>query len=311
MTPQEMSKKIKQLAKDVGYVDCGITSAKPFAEFAEAIDRRKQEFPEAAALYDDLHPRAFPAEQKFPAKSIVVCVHWYGKYKIPDGISQGIGRHYLFDRRNPECPDNDIPKRMKAGLRELGLRVKKGGVPERWAAVRAGVARFGRNNFVYTEKYGSWIVIETFRIDKELPIDEPTYDTPCPDSCGKCIASCPTGAITSPFCMRADHCIAYLTYSAPEPIDENLWSLMGPWIYGCDKCQMVCPLNEGKWSEDVRADWLEKIAPYLTDEALANMDEETYRTVINPAFWYIPPDNVMRWRKNAARAQKNAAAENK
>ncbi|MFW5996843.1 MAG: epoxyqueuosine reductase, partial [Lentisphaeria bacterium] len=257
MNPSALVKQIKQKALEAGYVDCGIASTEPFTRFAEIIERRKEDYLEAASLYDQLLQRAFPNEQKFPAKSLVVCVHWYGKYKIPPSISGGIGRHYLFDRRYPGCPDNKIPKRMKSSLKELGFRVKQGGVPERWAAARAGVARFGYNNFMYTEKYGSWITIETFRVDHELPVDEPAYDSICPKNCRICIDACPSGALGKPFNMRYDHCVAYLTHSAPEPVEERLWNCMGKWIYGCDDCQLGCPLNKDKWQEKENADWLE------------------------------------------------------
>ena len=305
MTSDKLAAKIKKLALEAGYVDCGIASAEPFTKFAEAVESRKEQFPEAASLYEPMLGRAFPAGKHPWARSIVVCVRWYGKYKIPEEISAGIGRNYLFDRRYSGCPENDMPERMKGGLEELGLRVRTGGVPDRWAAVRAGVARFGRNNFVYTKKHGSWINIKTWLVDRELPRDEPRYEPICPESCRLCIDECPSAALEEPFCMRMDRCVAYLTYHAPEPIEEGLWRRMGHWIYGCDQCQLVCPLNRGRWREKEKAEWLEKLAPYLSDEALAEMDEETYRCVVQPAFWYIPPDGVQRWRRNARRALEN------
>ncbi len=148
MNPSRTADEIKQLAKAAGYVDCGITSCEPFDGYTGVIERYARDFPEAASLYEEMLWRASPRERRPWIGSIVVCVHWYGKYRIPEGISPGIGRHYLFDRRNPRCPDYPIPHRMKEGLRRLGLRVRRGGTPERLAAARSGVARFGRNCFV-------------------------------------------------------------------------------------------------------------------------------------------------------------------
>ncbi len=302
MNPEHKVSEIKQIAKECGYIDCGIASTEPFIKFARAIDKRIEQFPEAAGHYKKLRQRAFPRKHNPWAESLVVGVRWYGKYKIPENISSGIGRNYLFDRRYKHCPENNMPRLMKAELKKLGLRVKNGGIPERWAAARSGVARFGRNNFVYREKEGSWINIESWIVDEKLPADEPSYEPPCPDSCQLCVKECPTNALKEPFCMRMDHCAAYLSYSAPEPIEEPLWSQMGKWIYGCDECQLVCPLNKGKWRQCEPAPWIEEAAHYLTTEALANMDDNTFRNIVQPLFWYISPENAQRWLKNARRA---------
>jgi epoxyqueuosine reductase len=144
--------------------------------------------------------------------------------------------------------------------------------------------------------------IESWRVDAELPADRPTVDPPCPEGCRACLDACPTGAIVEPFVLRMDRCVAYLTYDAPEPIPAPLRDRMGGWIYGCDICQEVCPLNRGKWQEREAAPWLEEVAHLLTPEALAGMDEETYRNVVHPLFWYIAPDNLARWHRNARRA---------
>ena len=163
------------------------------------------------------------------------------------------------------------------------------------------MTRFGRNNFAYSE-HGSWINVQSWLVDVALPPDAPTLEPACPDACRACIEACPTEALLEPFVMRWDRCIAYLTYEAPEPIAPELWQRMGPWIYGCDVCQEVCPLNEETWEPVEKAPWLEKVAWSLRPDALADMDEETHRAIVHPRFSYIPPENLARWRANARRA---------
>lgn len=298
---------IKALAAEVGYAACGITSAGPFDDYAAAVEDRIRHFPEAGSLYGEMRHRANPGRKTPWVRSIIVCVRRYGKYDLPPEPLGFIGRSYLADRRFPECPDHGMPKRMKEGLIGLGLRVKTGGVPCRAAAARAGLVRFGRNSFAYSDQYGSWINIEAWQVDMELPPDQPAVGSPCPEGCDACMKACPTRALTRPFEVRMDHCIAYLTYGAPEPIAPELQDKMGCWIYGCDACQEACPLNKDKWEHEEKAPWMDEIRQCLTAEALAVMDPDTYLKVIRPRFWYIAEDNLARWHANAARSLRHGS----
>ena len=104
--------------------------------------------------------------------------------------------------------------------------------------------------------------------------------------------------------MRMDKCAAYLSYDATEPRSDEQMKRMSPWIYGCDRCQEVCPLNCGIWEEREPVPWIDNIAEKLTPEALATMDIESYRENIHPIFNYIPdtPEGVARWHRNAQNA---------
>ncbi len=303
-----LADEIRGLALEAGFDACGITSADPFTEYAEALRKRIERFPEAAGIYEPMRRRADPRERNPWARSIAVCVRGYGKYSAPPGLVGRIGRNYLFDRRSRKNPDADIPRRFGQGLKSLGIRARKGGCPDRWAAARAGVAAFGRNNFAISPGLGSWINVETWLLDAELPPDEPTLSAPCPENCDACAKACPTGAITGPYEMRIDRCVAFLTYGDCGEIAPELAARMDGWIYGCDRCQEVCPLNAGKLREREPAPWLEEAADLLRPEALAEMNERTYREVVHPLFWYIPDDaeGLERWRRNARRALENS-----
>lgn len=299
---EELKQAIVELALEAGYVACGVTTADPFAEYARALQDRMARFPEAAPLYAEMQSRVDPRATAPWVESLVVCVRRYGKYELPEGLAEHFGRNYLCDRRHQACPDHGMSDQVHEGLKALGLQVRKGGVPDRWAGARAGVTRFGRNNFAYAGRYGSWINIESWRVSAALPPDEPALSPVCPPDCRACIEACPTGALMAPFTMRMDRCIAHLTYHAPWPIAPELWEQMGPWVYGCDVCQHVCPLNRHAWEPLERATWLDPVAHLLTPASLATMDERTYREVVHPLFWYIPPDDLPRWHANARRA---------
>ena len=303
----DLAGRIKALAAEAGFVACGFTTADPFPGYAKAIEERMRLFPECRELYASHLARAEPRGHAPWARSIVVGVRWYGHYRLPEETLGHIGRTYLADRRYSGCPDFPMSRSFKAGLKALGLRVKTGGPPARAAAVRAGVARWGRNGFVYGDN-GSWINVETWLVDAELPAGAPNEDPVCPAGCRACMDACPTGAIVKPGVVCGSRCVAYLTYGAPPPIPEDLWRSMGGWIYGCDACQEVCPLNRGEWVERDPAPWLEEVRERLTPEALAAMDEAAYLSAIHPRFWYLPADagGLARWHANARRAAKEA-----
>lgn len=307
-SPSEgLPERIRAAARLIGYAACGFTSCDVFTGYAEELRARVRQYPETEPVYAALARRADPTATAPWARSIVVAVRPYRKYRFPPEAIGHIGRNYLADRRNPECPDHAMPKAMTRALRELGLRTRRGGTPDRAAAARAGVVAIGRNGFAFSPEWGSWINIETWRVDAVLPPGDP-LPGPCPAHCEACRKACPTGALVPPSRLRANRCIAYLTYGAPEPLDPELEARMEGWVYGCDACQDVCPLNHAARREEAPAPWMEKIAPRLTLQALAGMDLDTYLRVIQPRFWYLPPDAAgwRRWRRNAARALRAA-----
>lgn len=304
----ELPQMIKKLASNAGYSSCGITSVEPFQEFDKALRDRISQFPEAANLYFPLIEKMDFRSSAPWARSIVVCTRRYGKYKIPKKLDLYFGRYYLFDRRIPECPDFNIAKQFEVSINNLGIQTRRGGIPYRWAGARAGITHFGKNCFSYSE-HGSWIDFDAWLINVELPPDQPTLNSKCPKNCRICIDACPTNALIEPYVMRRDRCIAHLTYEASEPIASDIWNKMGSWVYGCDVCQQVCPLNKSKWESIEIADWLEKISDFLLPKALAKMDIDTYLTKVHPYFWYIPVDNLARWHANATRAVQNSSEE--
>jgi epoxyqueuosine reductase len=76
----------------------------------------------------------------------------------------------------------------------------------------------------------------------ELPASEPARGH-C-GTCSACIEVCPTQAIVAPYRLDARRCISYLTIEHAGPIPEELRTLIGNHIYGCDDCQLICPWNK-------------------------------------------------------------------
>ena len=178
-------------------------------------------------------------------------------------------------------------------------------VAARWAAVRAGLGQFGKNNFIYTA-HGSWVSIKIWLVDAALEYDAPQANkSPCPAKCTRCIDACPTHALEGPFMMNFGRCISHLTYHLKGIPPEPMRIPMGTWVYGCDACQNVCPLNHGKWDAAEEFPQLDSFARDLTLDRLFRMTQPVYEEIIQPRFWYIAKEDLWMWKGNVLRAMAN------
>src|SRR5690606_34226121 len=138
------------------------------------------------------------------------------------------------------------------------LRVKSmvdtGELVDRSVAERAGIGWSGKNCSVISPELGSFIFLG--EMITNIPF---TPDTPITDQCGscnKCIDACPTGALVGPGVLNAQSCVSYLTQTK-HTLPDFFMKKIGNRLYGCDTCQIVCPVNKGKsWThhEELKPD---------------------------------------------------------
>ncbi len=114
-------------------------------------------------------------------------------------------------------------------------------IVDRAVAQRAGLGWYGKNTNILNRERGSWILLGELLLDVELPSDEPVR-THC-GSCTRCMPACPTGALIEPGVLDNNRCISYLTIELRGPIPREMRLLIGDWVFGCDICQEVCPVN--------------------------------------------------------------------
>ncbi|HEX6127633.1 MAG TPA: tRNA epoxyqueuosine(34) reductase QueG [Candidatus Limnocylindria bacterium] len=113
---------------------------------------------------------------------------------------------------------------------------------ERALAARGGLGWIGKNtNLLTHHRAGSWVFLGAILTSAELPTDEPVRSS-C-GTCTRCLTGCPTGALVAPQAIDARRCISYLTIEHPGAFEPWEADAIGDWIFGCDVCQEVCPVN--------------------------------------------------------------------
>ncbi len=113
---------------------------------------------------------------------------------------------------------------------------------ERAFAARAGLGWIGKNTNLLTHaRSGSWVFLGAILSSADIPSSEPIRSS-C-GSCTRCLGGCPTGALVAPRTIDAGRCISYLTIEHPGAFSQTEAAAIGDWIFGCDVCQEVCPVN--------------------------------------------------------------------
>jgi epoxyqueuosine reductase len=121
-------------------------------------------------------------------------------------------------------------------------------LPRKLLAVRSGLGLYGRNNICYVEGMGSFLNLALFFSD--VPCTEESWQEVrrmdlC-SSCRACLQNCPTGAIMAGrFLIDNERCLTYYNEAGaesrfPEWIDPSSHNC----LYGCSRCQSVCPANK-------------------------------------------------------------------
>ena len=247
-----LEQKLKSLALSLGFDRAGIADAAPFVRDEKAtLARVRAGLMDGLPWYTEDRVRRMnrPEHLLEGARSIISLAISYHTGEPPGDSDRPTGSiaRYAWGRDYHSL----IKTRVRRFIREIpdvvGRPVRTryfvddGPMNDRAVAERSGVGWFGKNTNILTPTHGSWVFLAEVVTDLELVPDPPLKKT-CGD-CVRCIPACPTGAIVEPFVIDNRKCISFLTIELRGAIPRELRPLMGDWVFGCDICQEVCPVN--------------------------------------------------------------------
>jgi epoxyqueuosine reductase len=299
-------------AYQIGFEDIGFTTAEPFDSQREILNARREEYAWAIQAGLDIVSGTDPKHIFPDAQSIIVLVYSYFRKAFPSSIEGNFGRAYLDDDRITKDGVAQQVKAFRGFLRDNGIDSKVPfNLPHRLTAARAGLGTFGKNNFFYSDKIArksSWVIPIPIAVNHAFTPDEPTVRIGCPDWCqNACIAACPTRALYSPNRIDPRKCISYLSYYGEGITPMEMREPMGMWVYGCDRCQNVCPRNQPWLAQKLPVN--EKVAAREKDfylPSLLHMDKEFFEARIWPHMFYMSSNDIWRWKMNVARVMGNS-----
>lgn len=238
---------IKEKAKELGFLSCGVSRAEFLEEEAPRLERwlKQQMHGSMSYMANYFDKRLDPTLLVPGARSVVsVLLNYFpavtqeeDTYKVS---KYAYGRDYHFVIKDKL---KALMEFVNESIGEVHGRAFVDSAPvldKAWAA-RGGLGWIGKHTNLLTKQAGSFYFIGELIIDLELD-----YDTPVTDHCGSCTAcidACPTQAIVEPYVVDGSKCISYATIELKEAIPGDFRGMMDDWIFGCDVCQDVCPWN--------------------------------------------------------------------
>ncbi len=238
---------IKEEAKRLGFLSCGISKADFLEEEAPRLEKWLQENRHGQMQYMENHfdKRLDPRLLVEGSKSVVsLLLNYYPEeqqnkdaYKLSK-YAYGNDYHHVIKSKLKE-----LQNFISTEIGEVGGRAFVDSAPvldKAWAA-KSGLGWIGKHSNLLTQQVGSFYFIAELILDIDL-----AYDAKVTDHCGTCTAcidACPTQAIVEPYKVDGSKCISYLTIELKNEIPSEFQNKMDNWMFGCDVCQDVCPWN--------------------------------------------------------------------
>lgn len=207
------------------------------------------------------------SKNRIPQQARSVIVMLFG-YFIGDYTERNISRYAIVDDYHVV-----IRKKLDNLAKKLGNLynqheflpfVDSSPVAEVRAAQLAGLGEIGLNGQLLNRVYGCYCFIGEIVTTLELPKAE-EFSTGICIKCGKCLAACPTGALSIEG-FQKERCRSHITQKKGNLTDwEKEQIRQGGFVWGCDQCTDACPVNRHAKRTTI-AEFYEDIQPIVGRE---------------------------------------------
>ncbi|UII76973.1 tRNA epoxyqueuosine(34) reductase QueG [Flagellimonas sp. HMM57] len=247
MGKQSNTTLIKNEAKRLGFLSCGISKAEFLEDEAPRLEKWLNQNMHGEMQYMENHfdKRLDPTKLVEGSKSVIsLLLNYYPSghqnkdaYKISK-YAYGTDYHFVIKDKL-----KSLLHFIQEEIGEVHGRAFVDSAPvldKAWAA-KSGLGWIGKHSNLLTQQVGSFYFIAELIIDLDLE-----YDSPVMDHCGTCTAcidACPTDAIVEPYVVDGSKCISYFTIELKNEIPTEFHGKFDDWMFGCDVCQDVCPWN--------------------------------------------------------------------
>jgi len=245
-----MQLNIRETALNLGYIDAKPITGHPFDVWLNRIKGTHLEG--LSVMHDPAKVTGWPINEITLWAAITPSPPIEG---WPDGCCE-IGAHYmaLTASRTRRAAWQDA-------VTAMGYEIKKDAfLPDRAAAIRAGLGVHGLNGLMIAPNHGSFVDITVLAVRSTPPKEArgPEHDlSPGCSKCGACIAACPNGAISENG-VDTQRCLRHYM-SKPDQLPEEDYHKMGRRFLGCDTCQLACPSNAGLKQEQPSKEIIESM----------------------------------------------------
>lgn len=249
MNKRELSAAIKAKALQLGFDSCGIAKAERLDEEARYLESwlNQDRHGKMAYMANHFDKRVDPTLLVDGARSVISLSYNY--YNPRAAFTEGAPKIAMYawgkDYHDVvRAKLNELFEEIKALAGNINGRsfVDSAPVLEKAWAQRSGLGWIGKNTNLLTKRRGSYFFLAEVILDLDLEHDSPVKDY-C-GNCTRCIDACPTQAIYEPYKLDAGKCISYFTIELKdELLPSGYKGKFNNWMYGCDICQQVCPIN--------------------------------------------------------------------